>query len=413
MKVLHLADIHLGMENYGRIDPSTGLHTRLQDFIKCFSFAIDIALKKEVDLVIFAGDAYKNSTPTPTHQREFARQIYRLSNYGIPVVIVNGNHDIPVSFGKAAALDIFHTLKVAGVTILSEPKLVNINTRSGPVQIFGLPWPNKNNFLTKDEYKNLNEEEIVKEIQKRVSEKIIEIARSLSPEIPAIFVAHLTVAEATYSGSERSVQIGRDPVFPASILAQNEFDYVALGHIHKFQDLNPNGSVPVVYSGSIERINFGEEKEEKGFCLIDIDQKRKGSTYQFIPVPARKFITIEVNLYNQQDPTETFLAELEKFKIDEAVVRIFFDLPEEKENLLDFKRIETALQKAFLVTTISKKTKPIERIKRVEISENLSMLEAMDRYIKGIPELINWSEDLKKYAQELEKELEELEGGKS
>ncbi|GAB4115278.1 MAG: exonuclease SbcCD subunit D [Candidatus Caldatribacteriota bacterium] len=408
-----MADIHLGMENYGRIDPSTGLHTRLQDFIKCFSFAIDIALKEKVDLVIFAGDAYKNSTPNPTHQREFARQIYRLSDSGIPVVIVNGNHDIPVSFGKAAALDIFHTLKVAGVTVLSEPKLVNINTRSGPIQIFGLPWPHKNNFLTKDEYKNLNEEEMVKEIQRRVTDEIIEIAHSLNPEIPAIFVAHLTVAEATYSGSERSVQIGRDPVFPASVLAQKEFDYVALGHIHKFQDLNPNGSVPVVYSGSIERINFGEEKEEKGFCLIDIDQKRKGSTYQFIPVPARKFITIEVNLYNQQDPTETFLAELEKFKIDEAVVRIFYDLPEEKESLLDFKRIETALQKAFLVTTISKKTKPLERIKRIEISENLSMLEAMERYIKSIPELFNWLEDLKKYAQELEKELEELEGGKS
>ncbi len=95
MKILHLADVHLGMENYGRIDPSTGLHTRLQDFIKCFRFAIDVALEEKVDLVLFAGDAYKNSFPNPTHQREFARQIYRLSSAQIPVVLVNGNHDNP------------------------------------------------------------------------------------------------------------------------------------------------------------------------------------------------------------------------------------------------------------------------------------------------------------------------------
>ncbi len=88
MKFLHLADVHLGMENYGRIDPSTGLHTRLKDFIKCFSFAIDIALEEKVDLVIFTGDAYKNSNPNPTHQREFARQIYRLSEAEIPVSVL-------------------------------------------------------------------------------------------------------------------------------------------------------------------------------------------------------------------------------------------------------------------------------------------------------------------------------------
>jgi len=406
MKVLHLADIHLGMENYGRIDPSTGLHTRLKDFISCFSFAIDIALEEKIDLAIFAGDAYKNNTPSPTHQREFAAQIYRLSNAGIPIVIVNGNHDIPISFGKATALDIFDTLKVPGVKVLSEPELVNINTKSGPLQIFGLPWPTKSTFFTKEEYRNLADEEVITKIQKRVSEKILEIARSLNSEIPAIFTAHLTVAEATYSGSERSALISRDPVFPLSILAQKEFDYVALGHIHKFQDLNQGNSPPVVYSGSIERINFGEEKEDKGFCLVNID--KKDTSYQFIPVPARKFITIEVNILDNQDPTKTLIEEIEKYNIFDAVVRVFYNIEEEKEDLLDFKKIDKALEKAFLVTTISKKSKPVERIKRVEVSEDLGMLEALDRYIQSNPELIKWSDDLKRYAQELEREFEEL-----
>ena len=409
MKLLHFADVHLGMENYGRLDPSTGLHTRLQDFIKCFSFAIDIALEEKVDLVIFAGDAYKNSSPNPTHQREFARQIYRLSEAEIPVVMINGNHDNPISFGKATSLDIYDTLNVSGMRIVTEPELLNIETKAGPVQVFCLPWPTKNLFLTKEEYKNFTDEKITKEIQMRASEKIRNYARIMKPGIPAIFAAHLAAAEATYSGSERSAIIGRDPVFSTQVLAQKEFNYVALGHIHKFQDLNQDNHPPVVYSGSIERINFGEEKEDKGFCLVNIE---KGKTsYEFIPVPARRFITIDVTISEEQDPTNTLIREIEKYNLSEAIVRIFYTIPVEREDLLDFNRINSALEKAFLVTAIAKKSKPIERRQRVEISEDLGMLEAMDKYIQNNRDLVPLANELKAYAQELEQELEGAERG--
>jgi exonuclease SbcD len=405
MKFLHFADVHLGIENYGRIDPSTGLHTRLQDFIKCFSFAIDIALEEKVDLVLFAGDAYKTSNPNPTHQREFARQIYRLSEAKIPVIMINGNHDIPVSFGRATSLDIFDTLNVSGMRVVTEPELLNIETKAGLVQVFGIPWPTKNLFLVKEEYKNFTDEEITLEIQKRVNDKIIEYARVINPNIPAIFTAHLAAEEATYSGSERSAIIGRDPVFPTLILAQQEFDYVALGHIHKFQDLNLDSHPPVVYSGSIERINFGEEKDDKGVCVVNIE---KGKTsYEFIPLPARKFVTIEVTISEEQEPTNALIREIEKYDLSEAVVRVFYTMSAEKEDLMDFKRINSALEGAFLVTTIAKKSKPEERRKRVEeITEDLGMLEAMDKYIQNNPDLVSLSEELKTHAQELEKEFE-------
>jgi exonuclease SbcD len=405
MKFLHFADVHLGIENYGRIDPSTGLHTRLQDFIKCFSFAIDIALEEKVDLVLFAGDAYKTSNPNPTHQREFARQIYRLSEAKIPVIMINGNHDIPVSFGRATSLDIFDTLNVSDMRVVTEPELLNIETKAGLVQVFGIPWPTKNLFLVKEEYKNFTDEEITLEIQKRVNDKIIEYARVINPNIPAIFTAHLAAEEATYSGSERSAIIGRDPVFPTLILAQQEFDYVALGHIHKFQDLNLDSHPPVVYSGSIERINFGEEKDDKGVCLVNIE---KGKTsYEFIPLPARKFVTIEVTISEEQEPTNALIREIEKYDLSEAVVRVFYTMSAEKEDLMDFKRINSALEGAFLVTTIAKKSKPEERRKRVEeITEDLGMLEAMDKYIQNNPDLVSLSEELKTHAQELEKEFE-------
>lgn len=405
MKFLHIADIHLGMENYGRIDPSTGLHTRLQDFIKCFSFAIDVALEEKVDLVIFAGDAYKNSFPNPTHQREFARQIYRLSNARIPIVLVSGNHDNPVSFGKATSLEIFNTLNIPGVKVVTDPELFNIETKSGAVQIFALPWPTKSQYLAKEEYKNFTDKEITGEIQERVSEKIIKYAKMMKPNIPSIFTAHLAAKDAVYSGSERSAIIGRDPVFSTKILAQEEFNYVALGHIHKFQDLNPQNHPPVIYPGSIERINFGEEKEDKGFCMATIEKSK--TNYEFIPVPAKRFITIDIIIEEEHNPTKTILKEIEKYDLSGAIVRVFYTILAEREELIDFKKINNALDDAFLVAAISRKTKKIEKSQRAEISEDLGMLDAMDKYIQNKRDLIPIADKLRTYAQNLEQELED------
>ena len=87
------------MENYGRLNPETGLNQRLHDFLNSLDQAIDGAIAASVDLVVFAGDIYKTRDPTPTHQREFATRIHRLSAAGMQTVIVAGNHDIPLSAG--------------------------------------------------------------------------------------------------------------------------------------------------------------------------------------------------------------------------------------------------------------------------------------------------------------------------
>jgi DNA repair protein SbcD/Mre11 len=82
LRIAHLADTHIGMENYGRLNAETGLNQRLHDFLHSLDQAIDGALAAQVDLVVFAGDIYKTRDPTPTHQREFARRVHRLTSNG-------------------------------------------------------------------------------------------------------------------------------------------------------------------------------------------------------------------------------------------------------------------------------------------------------------------------------------------
>ena len=77
MRILHFSDLHIGVENYGRTDPETGLSTRLGDFLASLDQVVDYALAESVDLVLLAGDAYKGRDPSQTQQREFARRLTR------------------------------------------------------------------------------------------------------------------------------------------------------------------------------------------------------------------------------------------------------------------------------------------------------------------------------------------------
>ena len=212
VKLLHFADLHLGVENYGRIDPATGLSTRLMDFLRAYDQVVDYALENDINLVIFAGDAYKTRDPNPTYQREFAKRIQRLSAAGIPTVLVAGNHDTPSALGRAITVEIFATLEVENVYVAKRPEVILVETKDGPVQIVALPWVTRSALLVRDEYKNRSLEEINQLILEKAT-NIVEgpdgLISQLDPALPTILAAHATVQGAIY-GSERSVMLGQE-----------------------------------------------------------------------------------------------------------------------------------------------------------------------------------------------------------
>lgn len=409
IKFLHVADTHIGVENYGRLDSNTGLHTRLQDFIKCLRFAFEEALKEDVDLVIFAGDAYRTCDPTPTHQREFAALIRMLSAEKIPIVMVTGNHDSPVAFGKATSLDIFGTLGTEGVYVTSDDRLITVRTKSGPIQVACLPWLHRSRLLTKAPYQNHSQEEIVEQLQDLGSAIIEGLAARIDPQYPSVLVAHLAAADATLSGSEQTAIIGRDPVFLTSTLANSAFDYIALGHIHKFQDLNANASPPVVYSGSIERIDFGEANETKGVVMVTIDQNtetnRHTTSYQFVRTPARPFKTLEVKIPEDQDPTTVILETIREHTLTDAIVRVIYDLPADHPDTVDLKAIKQALENAFIVASIAPKPHVQAHQRRASISEDMGVKDALHAYVQNNPTLEEIEDDLQDRASRLEEQL--------
>lgn len=375
IRFIHTADIHFGMENYGRIDPKTGIHSRLLDFERALNFCVDCAIDQDVDLFLFAGDAYKTANPTPTHQRLFTQSLLKLYKAGIPIVMVVGNHDNPLSFGKAHALEIFGQLPLDGFTVISKPANITISTKSGPVQITGMPWPTRNNIAINNEHINYTSLEITEYISKGATSIIKELAGKLDPNLPAILAGHLTVSSGIFSGSEKRAIYGTDPVFLPSQLAIEPYDYVALGHLHRYQNLNPGGHPAIIYSGSIERIDFGERKEEKGFCIVTIKDKQNTS-HDFIETPARPFIQIEVHLNGLESQTEQVINEIDKYEIKDAILKILYFIPAGKKDRVDLTAIQQVCLPAWYVVGIipvrAQETR--ERRAGLKIDMNLSHL---------------------------------------
>ncbi len=387
IRFIHTADIHFGMENYGKIDSRTGIHTRLLDFERALNFCIDRAIVESVDFFLFAGDAYKTHNPSQTQQRMLFKCFLRLYSAGIPIVIVIGNHDHPLSFGKAHALDMLGEIPLEGFHVFSKPGSIILTTKNGPITIVGVPWPTRNTIAIADKHLEKSNSQLTEYISQAVAHIITDYAKKIDQTIPAVLASHITVNTGIFSGSEKRAIYGNDPMLMPSQLAIKPFDYVALGHLHRHQNLNESGYPAVVYSGSIERIDFGERKEEKGFCLVSIPEKGK-ATYEFIEGPTRPFIQVEVKLQSGISQTEQIVEALKKHDMRDAIVKIIYHVPAGKKDMVDLKIIQYACNDALdLIGVIPVHSFEAREKRSCALKVNMALPELLGSYFASKPEL--------------------------
>lgn len=400
VKILHFADTHLGMENYGRIDPQTGLNSRLFDFLASFDALVDFAKRNKPDLILFAGDAYKTREPSQTYQREFAHRVKKLSEIS-PVVLILGNHDSPVTLSKATTLDIFSTLAPANVFISSEAEILKIPTRTREsIQVASCPWISKSQLTFKEENKGKSIEEIKKEAALELVKKIKKLGEKIDKNLPSVLLAHLTVSGAIF-GSEQSVMLGHDVVIPQDVLENSPFDYIGLGHLHRYQVLSE--TPPIVYSGSIERIDFSEEKEEKGFLWVEISENK--TKFKFIPLPARKFLTIRCELKEKEDPTAQVLKEIKNYKLKRTVVRLILSGKKDTLAKINYEEMRKIASSCYYFNLI-REPEEESREKIATSLEELSPLEVLERYLLSKKTPRDKIKILKKEGQKLIEEAE-------
>ncbi|NEO30794.1 MAG: exonuclease subunit SbcD [Symploca sp. SIO3C6] len=401
IKILHLSDIHMGSSfSHGRLNPDTGVNTRLEDFVNTLSKCIDRAIAESVDLVLFGGDAFPDATPAPYIQEAFAGQFRRLVDAEIPTVLLVGNHDQHSQGNGGASLCIYRTLGVPGFIVGDTIKTHNIQTKNGAVQVITLPWLTRSTLLTRPETEGMGLPEVNELLIERLEPVLEAEIRRLDPEVPTILLAHLMADRATL-GAERFLAVGKGFTIPISMLARPCFDYVALGHVHRHQNLNPSNDPPIIYPGSIERVDFSEEKEDKGYIIIELE---KGSIrWQFCPLQVRALRTIEVNISEADEPQVALLKAINKKDLKGAVVRLIYKLRSEQLDLIDNTAIHQSLSTAHTYTIrpelVSQLARP--RLPELGVGSSISPMDALKAYLDNREDLQEISKDMLEAAHQL------------
>ncbi|MCJ7621907.1 MAG: exonuclease SbcCD subunit D [Anaerolineaceae bacterium] len=404
IKLLHFADAHIDIANHGRHDPQSGLTVRSLDFLKALDTIIDAAIDEHVDLVLFAGDAYRDRTPVPTFQREWGKRIQRLSQAEIQTLLLVGNHDLSPAIGRAHALQEFDTLQVPYVRVLDKPQfLTPQDLQNLPVQMIAIPWVSRSRLMAALELTGSQSTEVYAEIEARLTVLIHTWLENADPDLPIILTAHASVQGAKY-GAERSVMLGNDIVLPGSLVRDARLDYVALGHIHKAQDLNEGARPAVIYPGSIERVDFGEAQDDKFFVIAEIDEvKRDRPSVNWIKLEGRKFIDCSLQITSPGDIFRQMVKALpSQEEFTDAIVRFTLEYPREYDPMIDDAALRLYMTSAFEFYFVRRPRLDARiRLPGDERISSLTPMELLEKYWDVVNIQRDDLDDLNKLAQEI------------
>ena len=305
IKIIHTADFHLGATFKQIIGPKTE-EKRREDFKKNLKYIIDTAIKRNVDLFLISGDIFQRSDPSPKDFVDFARQVGRLAEAGIHTVIIAGNHDKPKIAGAQNPLQGLVEAKAPFfhyVQSLPETPLI-LDVKDSKIGIVPIPYidPRIVQMLSGISYEGF------------IKEKIGTLKDH--PEIKdadyTILMAHLILSGAKVS--DDFLRYGEEPRVGRGSLYEDHFDYIALGHVHKPQKIGNK----ICYPGSIERLNFAEEKENKSFLYIEI--KPDNISIEEIPLHCRPMITKSVSIAEEVNPIQVILSVIKSLNIEPGTI---------------------------------------------------------------------------------------------
>jgi exonuclease SbcD len=305
LKILHLADLHLGAAAYERW--RGGRPERLDEFLAALDAALAAGEEAGVHAVVVAGDVYDQYRPEPLVQQEWARRVARLRARGTPLVVCLGNHDRAPRAAAVSAQAVFAALNLPGVYVAAEPTLWEIPTAAGALTVAAAPWDAGG----------------APETAAATAARLEDLVRNrwrraLARARPAIFVGHVWVAGGRLS-SESAGFLGQAQIPPRAI-ADRAFAYYALGHLHLHQKIAFGAGGPAVYAGSIAPLDFSDEGAPKGAVLVELEPGEP-TRWRFIQLPARPFLTVDVAATTPEEAAAQVAAFAAAHRTRGAVVR--------------------------------------------------------------------------------------------
>lgn len=369
MKILLLADLHLGSSDHlARLNPETGLLTRLEDFLATFDQIVDYAtdLANQIQLFVLAGDIYKTRQPTNTQQSEFAKRLKRLSNAGIPIRITNGNHDILISHGSAATSEIYQSLEVPHLRVHNEP----IYERFDDVHILYMPYAHKGKLGLEDN------QALLEWYSSKVCGFIAHADKHGART--KIVIGHQTLESTSLLSGIKDIDKISELVVPLDIFKGTQF--VLYGHIHKYQILRQDPYI--VIPGSPDTLDFAEAEEKKGFMIYDTD------THQVERIPLKTKLLVQVDICFDgteapQDLTNIVISQIRDIPdLSNTIVKTIITVSETVASHIDLAAITVELDKAAFALRPALNVQRVHRVRNQEITESLPVEETLQKYFE-------------------------------
>lgn len=310
MKILHMADTHLGYAAYRKVT-TDGLNQREIDIYNSFKQCIDYAITSKPDLIVHAGDLFDSVRPTNRAINIALEQINRLSHEQIPFIVISGNHETPKLKETGNIFTIFRHLKHIYPVYQNQYEKLFFDIKNKKICIHALPHC-------------------------QTKEVFLENLKEIKPEKSADF--NLFMAHGAVKGIKEFKMNEFNELFIPIETLSNEFDYIALGHYHKYTKIAENA----FYSGSSERLSFAEADSKKGLIEIEIGQNTK-----------QQFITIDTRLMIDTDPimcstltieeiTDQIQGIIQTVKPKNKIVRIKLEkIPSHLYRSIDFNHIRS------------------------------------------------------------------------
>ncbi|RLG56015.1 MAG: hypothetical protein DRN88_04955 [Candidatus Hydrothermarchaeota archaeon] len=335
MKFIVTADIHEGVNFPYKVDIATGISARALDIHGNFIRACKYAIEKKTKLFVIAGDLFERPNVAPIFRELVRRDIIEpLGKAGIKVWIIAGNHDQPRNYERSSSIEDFRGYP--HVEVFRKPCIRKI----GEDYFIILP------YLHPEQIVSWLEEKTGKEIPR---EKAYEVAqqtlknwlerKAKECEGNKILLGHYYVQHHKLKLSETSYSVVLPGEFKLEPYALPKVNLAIFGHIHLHQSLRTSNA-EIVYTGSVERIDWGEFSDAKGFLEVDTSGE-----YKFIELPCREMVKLSIEVKEKENPTAKILSLLPDLK--EKLLRLEITLPEGKRKLVDEVEIARKLSEAF------------------------------------------------------------------
>ena len=363
MKIVHTSDWHLGQRFLGE--------SREDEHRAFLDWLLELIEKRGIDVLIVAGDIFDTATP-PSYARklynDFLAKVAKSNCSNI--VIIGGNHDSPVVLNEEQnLLKELNIYVVGGFEEDIDKLIIPIKNRDGELQgVIGAIAYLRESSL-RDSSKSTDAQDRAVELEKAIASYYQEVySRCINlvanKSLPVVATGHLSTLKVLESESVRDIYIGSLEIFNKELFPQ--FDYIALGHYHKFTKMKN-----ICYCGSPITLSFDEVGDKKVVLDVNIEKSDFNITEIEVPVFRR--------LHRVSGRVEQIREELEAISITSAITPEWVELeitPDGIESLSiaieelrainrDLKIIKNILKSSAKVATLSELESEASRLENL------------------------------------------------